>query len=144
MFMTQKLERQEPSRIATSCVFCAIDAARIVWSSPLALAVWDAFPVSRGHALILPRRHTASWGELTDDEKAAILAGIDHVRAQIAARFAPHGYNVGCNDGIVAGQTVMHFHMHVIPRYVGDSADPRGGIRWVLPEKAAYWTQSKA
>lgn len=123
----------------TGCVFCQLDPSRIAWSSEHATGLWDAFPVSPGHALIVPRRHVASWSGLTADEKAAITAGIDEMRALIDARYGPDAYNVGFNDGVAAGQTVMHFHMHVIPRYRGDVSDPRGGVRWVLGDKAAYW-----
>ena len=121
------------------CAFCTVDTARAAWASPLALAVWDLYPVSLGHALVVPRRHAASWSELTADEKAALLEGVDAVRGVIDARFEPHAYNVGYNDGDAAGQTIAHFHVHVIPRYQGDLPDPRGGVRWVLPDKAAYW-----
>ena len=127
----------------SDCVFCGVDESRIAWNSPLVLAVWDGFPVSPGHALIVPRRHVASWDALTRDEKAAILAGVDAVRAVIASRYEPDAYNVGFNDGAVAGQTVTHFHMHVIPRYEGDTPDPRGGIRWVLGDKAVYWRDAE-
>lgn len=121
------------------CAFCRVDEARIAWSSHWAVALWDAFPVSPGHALVVPRRHVASWGALQECEKQALTAGIDAMRAIIDARHRPDGYNVGFNDGMAAGQTVMHFHVHVIPRYRGDLPDPRGGIRWVLARKAAYW-----
>src|SRR5690606_37783412 len=104
-----------------------------------ALALWDAFPVSPGHALIVPRRHVASWSSLASQEKAALLELVDKVRELLDERHAPDGYNVGLNDGIAAGQTVMHVHVHVIPRYTGDAPDPRGGVRYVLPLKAAYW-----
>ena len=126
-----------------SCPFCHVDRGRTAWSSPLAIALWDVFPVSLGHALILPRRHAASWSELTADEKAELTAGIDAIRALIDERYQPHAYNVGYNDGEAAGQTIMHFHVHVIPRYQGDVLDPRGGIRWVLPDKAAYWQSTE-
>jgi len=121
------------------CAFCGVDRGRVAWSSPLAIALWDAFPVSLGHALLVPRRHLASWSELTTEEKSALTAGVDAVRALIDERYRPHAYNVGYNDGAAAGQTIMHFHVHVIPRYQGDATDPRGGIRWVLPDRAAYW-----
>jgi diadenosine tetraphosphate (Ap4A) HIT family hydrolase len=124
---------------AGGCVFCSVDRGRVAWSSPLAIALWDAFPVSLGHALIVPRRHATSWCDLTTDEKAALTAGVDAVRALIDERYQPHAYNVGYNDGAAAGQTIRHFHLHVIPRYQGDATDPRGGIRWVLPDKASYW-----
>ncbi len=121
------------------CPFCGVDRGRIAWSSKRALALWDVFPLSLGHALVLPRRHAASWSELTADEKVELIDGVDAVRALIDDRYEPHAYNVGFNDGEAAGQTIMHFHVHVIPRYLGDTLDPRGGIRWVLPDKAAYW-----
>ena len=73
------------------------------------------------------------------DEKAELVEGIDAVRLLIAKQYRPDAYNIGFNEGAAAGQTVMHFHVHVIPRYEGDMDDPRGGVRWVLPEKAAYW-----
>jgi len=126
-----------------ACPFCRVDRGRIAWSSPLAIALWDVFPVSLGHALIVPRRHAASWSELTASEKAELTAGVDAVRALIDERYQPHAYNVGYNDGDAAGQTIMHFHVHVIPRYQGDVLDPRGGIRWVLPDKAAYWLSTE-
>jgi diadenosine tetraphosphate (Ap4A) HIT family hydrolase len=121
------------------CAFCGVDEARTAWSSPLALAVWDLYPLSLGHALVVPRRHVESWSALTADEKAALTTGLDAVQALIDERYQPHAYNVGFNDGEAAGQTIMHFHMHVIPRYQGDVLDPRGGVRWVMPDKAAYW-----
>ena len=125
--------------VAPGCAFCGVDGGRIAWSSALAIALWDVFPVSLGHALVVPRRHVASWSELTTSEKADLMAGVDVARTLIDERYQPHAYNVGFNDGEAAGQTIMHFHVHVIPRYQGDALDPRGGIRWVLPDKAAYW-----
>jgi diadenosine tetraphosphate (Ap4A) HIT family hydrolase len=125
------------------CPFCGVETARAAWSSPLALAVWDLYPISLGHALVVPRRHVALWSELTPDEKAALTAGVDAVRALIDERYQPHAYNVGYNDGDAAGQTIPHFHVHVIPRYQGDVPDPRGGVRWVLPDKAAYWLSTE-
>jgi diadenosine tetraphosphate (Ap4A) HIT family hydrolase len=126
-----------------ACPFCRIEGGRIAWSAPLAIAFWDVYPVSLGHALVVPRRHAQSWSELTADEKAALTAGIDAIRALIDERYEPHAYNVGFNDGEPAGQTIMHFHVHVIPRYQGDVLDPRGGVRWVLPDKAAYWLSTE-
>lgn len=137
--MTETRGTYAVSRDPSDCVLCKIDESRIAWSSPLVLALWDGFPVSPGHALVVPRRHAASWNELTQDEKAAIFSGVDAARALIADRYRPDGYNVGFNDGVAAGQTVMHFHMHVIPRYEGDTPDPRGGVRWVLADNAIYW-----
>lgn len=121
------------------CPFCTIDPARIIRGCPLTISLWDGFPVSPGHALLVPRRHIASWADATDDEKHALITAIDHARALIDDLHHPHGYNIGFNDGRAAGQTVMHLHVHVIPRYEGDVPDPRGGVRWVVPSKARYW-----
>ena len=113
-------------------------AARVLHASALALAVTDSFPVNPGHCLIVPRRHVGSFGEVGLEEQSAMLAMLQRVRALLDAELRPDGYNIGINDGAAAGQTVMHVHMHVIPRYRGDRPDPRGGIRWIIPEKADY------
>jgi diadenosine tetraphosphate (Ap4A) HIT family hydrolase len=105
------------------------------------MAVRDGFPVARGHSLIVPRRHVSSFFELTVDERLAILELLDRSKIQLDGQYAPAGYNIGINDGVAAGQTVMHLHVHLIPRYKGDVADPRGGVRWIFPEKAAYGKQ---
>jgi diadenosine tetraphosphate (Ap4A) HIT family hydrolase len=105
----------------------------------LAVALHDGFPVSPGHTLIVPRRHIASPSEATPEEFAAIWSLLIEARAGIERELKPDGFNIGVNDGRAAGQTVMHLHVHLIPRFAGDSPDPRGGVRWVLPEKARYW-----
>ncbi len=94
--------------------------------------------MSPGHSLVVPRRLISSWWELAADERIDIWSLVDEVKALLDARHAPDGYNVGFNAGAAAGQTVEHLHVHVIPRFDGDVADPRGGIRWVVPEKANY------
>jgi len=104
----------------------------------LAFAIWDGFPVSPGHALVVPRRAVSSWWEATENERQDLVALIDEVKRLIEERFAPDGFNVGFNSGAAAGQTVDHLHLHVIPRYAGDVADPRGGIRHVVPGKGNY------
>jgi diadenosine tetraphosphate (Ap4A) HIT family hydrolase len=121
------------------CPFCAIAADRILHQGPHALVIRDGFPVSPGHTLVIPRRHVASFFEITDAERVDLLALLAAARDGLEREFHPAGYNVGINDGAAAGQTVPHLHIHLIPRYAGDRADPRGGVRWVLPEKAAYW-----
>lgn len=109
-----------------------------VGSNPLAFAIRDLYPVTRGHTLIVPRRLVATWFEATREERLAIVDLIDVVKAQLDAEFHPDGYNVGFNAGEAAGQTVMHLHVHVIPRYRGDMPDPRGGVRHVIPDKGNY------
>ncbi len=103
-----------------------------------AFAITDAFPVSPGHALVVPHRRIATWWQATDGERRDILALVDEVKARLDAEFEPDGYNVGFNSGAAAGQTVGHLHVHVIPRYAGDVPDPRGGVRFVIPSKANY------
>jgi superfamily II DNA or RNA helicase/HKD family nuclease/diadenosine tetraphosphate (Ap4A) HIT family hydrolase len=125
-------------RSQTDCPFCSIDAARIVFADEFIFAFWDAYPVSAGHVLIVPRRHVADWGDLEDQERAAVTAAIDRAMGLIRSRHGADGFNVGFNHGPAAGQTVFHFHLHVIPRRTGDVADPRGGVRHVIPTKANY------
>lgn len=121
------------------CIFCAASHPNILLEHPLAVVRRDGYPVSKGHCLIIPRRHVASFFECTREERVAMLELLDEAKAMIDRDHAPSGYNIGINDGTAAGQTVMHVHMHLIPRYAGDLADPRGGVRWVMPDKAAYW-----
>jgi len=127
--------------LAPPCVFCTLPPERAVLATPLAVAIRDGFPVSPGHTLIVPRRHVASFFEITDDERAELMSLLDRAREGLDREFRPAGYNIGINDGAAAGQTVPHLHIHLIPRYPGDREDPRGGVRWVLPEKAAYWSK---
>ena len=98
------------------------------------LALWDGFPVSDGHALLVPRRHVADWFDASDEERAELLAAVQVVRAKIEETRRPDGYNIGINVGEAGGQTVFHLHVHVIPRYAGDVPDPRGGVRHVIPD----------
>jgi diadenosine tetraphosphate (Ap4A) HIT family hydrolase len=93
--------------------------------------------------LVVPRRHVASLFDLPEGEQAALWRLVAQVRSKLMAELQPDGFNIGVNDGLAAGQTVMHAHIHVIPRRLGDIADPRGGIRWVMPAKAMYWQQSR-
>lgn len=124
------------------CPFCQIPPERIITQNEHAFAIRDAFPVSPGHTLIIPKRHIASFFETTQEEKTALLQLLDDVGVLLAAPDVlnkPDGYNIGINDGAAAGQTVPHLHIHLIPRYKNDVEDPRGGVRWVVPEKARYW-----
>lgn len=122
------------------CPFCSLEKNRIRLESEFAVAFFDGFPVTPGHTLVIPKRHVTSLFELTEKEQAEIWKLVAEVRAMLVAEFHPDGFNIGLNDGTSAGQTVMHAHVHVIPRRHGDVADPRGGVRWIIPDKAAYWT----
>ena len=123
------------------CPFCALPAKRVLFRNDAAVAVRDAYPVTPGHTLVIPRRHVASYFDATPLEREAMLALLDAAKQQLQAEFGPAGYNIGINDGAAAGQTIGHLHMHLIPRYAGDRPDPRGGVRWVIPDKADYWTE---
>jgi len=124
---------------AGDCPFCRLPADRITAQDPHCLTIRDGYPVSPGHTLIIPKRHVASFFETTAEEREAILKALDQAKRALDAEFAPAAYNIGINDGPAAGQTVGHLHIHLIPRYEGDQADPRGGIRWIIPDKARYW-----
>ena len=122
------------------CPFCNLPVHRVVDENALALVVRDAYPISAGHTLVLPKRHVGSFFDLGTDERDAMMGMLDAAKARLDKELAPAAYNVGINDGPCAGQTVPHVHVHLIPRYPGDTRDPRGGVRWVLPEKADYWS----
>lgn len=121
-----------------ACPFCDIGRERVIYSDSNVLGVWDAYPVSPGHALIITRRHISEFFEATSVERAALLEGARAVKAVIERNHTPDGFNLGINVGEAAGQTIQHLHLHVIPRYFGDVDDPRGGVRHVVPRKASY------
>ena len=125
--------------MADACPFCAVKPAEILIDQPLAVARRDTYPVNKGHTLIIPRRHVVSFFDATEEERNAMTALLVETKALLDREHQPDGYNIGINDGRAAGQTVMHLHIHIVPRYIGDKADPRGGIRALFPEKAAYW-----
>ena len=126
-----------------TCPFCAPDAASVFYEDELVRGLWDTYPVAPGHALIVPRRHAEDWFSATHQERVALMRATDAARAAVLARYAADGFNIGINAGTAAGQTVSHLHVHVIPRVHGDSPDPRGGIRWVLPAHADYWSNRR-
>ena len=105
----------------------------------IGVVMWCGFPVTEGHSLVVPKKHVASIYELSADEQAALWALVAEARQWLQDQSHPDGFNIGVNDGAAAGQTVAHAHIHVIPRRTGDVPDPRGGIRWVIPDKARYW-----
>lgn len=122
-----------------NCPFCNIKQNRILWENDQAFIIYDGYPVSTGHALVIPKRHIGSFFETATEERNALLSGLDFAKQIIDKDYGPAGYNIGINDGQVAGQTVAHLHIHVIPRYQDDAEDPRGGVRWIFPDKAKYW-----
>jgi diadenosine tetraphosphate (Ap4A) HIT family hydrolase len=123
-----------------TCLFCCLPESRVLLRNETAIVVRDAFPVTRGHTLVIPLRHVESFFDTSAEERAAMFELLDAAKQQLQTEFAPAGFNIGINDGAAAGQTIRHLHMHLIPRYAGDRPDPRGGVRWIIPEKADYWT----
>lgn len=121
-----------------NCIFCNMQKDRIVLETDLAYTIFDAYPVNPGHILVIPKRHFPVYFEATIQEKIQVIVLIDEAKRIIDERFHPEGYNNCINVGRVAGQTVMHMHVHVIPRYTGDVPDPRRGVRGVIPEKREY------
>jgi diadenosine tetraphosphate (Ap4A) HIT family hydrolase len=130
--------------------FCHPGKSRVLTANDHAIAIYDGFPVTPGHTLIIPKRHISSFFETSREEQTALLDLLAEMRERLLnppqPPFAkegslplPDGFNIGINDGAAAGQTVMHLHIHLIPRYAGDMPDPRGGVRWIFPDKAAYW-----
>ena len=122
----------------SSCLVCGAPPSPVIAENALSVAFWDGYAVSPGHTLIVPRRHLADWFEATPEEQRATLALLRECQEGLAQEFAPDGFNIGVNCGLAAGQTVMHLHRHLIPRYTGDVDDPAGGVRFVIPEKGDY------
>jgi len=121
------------------CPLCRATSARnVLLANEHATAIPDAYPVSKGHTLIVSRRHVASLFDLSPDEQCAIWELLPLVKDALDSGFSPAGYNVGVNVGTAAGQTVAHVHVHVIPRYAGDVDDPAGGVRFVIPQRGNY------
>ena len=124
-----------------SCHFCCLPENRIIFETNYSFVIRDGFPVSDGHTLVIPKRHIPSIFDATPEEQTDILVALEKSKKQLDETLNPSGYNIGINDGSSAGQTVMHLHVHLIPRYSGDQEDPRGGVRWIFPEKADYWSK---
>ncbi|MBO5398510.1 MAG: HIT family protein [Clostridia bacterium] len=124
----------------TDCLFCnwKNDKEKIIIENELAFATYDEFAVSKGHTLFITKRHVKDFFETTAEERQALFDLIDQVKEIVDEKYHPTGYNIGMNCGKSAGQTVMHLHVHLIPRYDGDVENPRGGIRGVIPQKQNY------
>lgn len=119
-------------------VFSEIDPDKYVFESDLFFAIYDRFPVSKGHILIISKKEKLDYFELDQNERKELQELIVKAKMIIEEKFAPNGYNIGMNCGEVAGQTVMQFHCHIIPRYKGDMKDPRGGVRHCVEGKGYY------
>ena len=121
------------------CPFCAIKPEQeIIAESATAFAIYDKYPVQKGHALIIPKRHIADYFELSFKEQSALHFLANKVKVILQEKYNPDGFNIGINIGEVAGQTIHHVHLHLIPRFKGDMEDPTGDVRGVIPEKQKY------
>lgn len=122
----------------TDCIFCNYNKSEIIAENKLAFAIMDKFPVNEGHTLIIAKRHFANFFEATEEEIKAIYSLMHEVKEMLDIQYEPSGYNVGINIGYYAGQTIMHLHVHLIPRYKGDVENPRGGIRHLKQALVEY------
>ena len=126
-------------KILKDCIFCNLDNSRIEKENSFALSFKDFYPVTSGHTLVIPKRHTQSFFDLTGEEKKAMLELLESQRSDLMkSDKSITGFNIGVNDGTDSGQTIMHCHIHLIPRRSGDMKEPRGGVRGVIPEKQSY------
>ena len=123
----------------TDCPFCnQIKAQDIIIEGKYTFAIFDRYPVSKGHSLVISKRHCSNYFELNEDEQRETWELISKIRQKIQQEHTPDGFNIGMNISSAAGQTVPHFHIHIIPRYKGDMQDPRGGIRHCIEGKGYY------
>ena len=121
------------------CPFCKLNPkVEIISETASAVAFLDGYPVSKGHTLIIPKRHVADYFDLTVHEQRALWLLVNRCKQILSSRFSPDGFNVGINVGQAAGQSVFHVHIHLIPRYKGDVENPKGGVRGVIPKKQKY------
>ena len=121
------------------CIFCKkISEQKFLFENNFWVALEDGFPVSQGHTLLIPKRHVASLFDLKEEEFSSLQEMLNRVKERIETLYKPDGYNIGVNVGEAAGQSVFHVHVHVIPRYVGDVVNPRGGVRGVIPSRQNY------
>lgn len=118
------------------CIFCQMKD--YILENELAYAIYDKYPVGKGHMLFIPKRHVKDFFDITKEEREAIFELIDEGKKLLDKKYSPDSYNVGINCGEHAGQTIMHVHVHLIPRYIGDMKDPTGGVRGVIPYKMKY------
>ena len=134
MSETKPEKKRDPNN---PCLFCK-DPRGVLSVHELAYSANDTYPVSPGHTLVIPKRHVASFFDLTQDEVAACMDLINAEKKRIDGEFKPDGYNIGVNVGPAAGQSIFHVHIHIIPRYKGDVENPQGGVRHVITGNAHY------
>tara|TARA_B100002052_G_scaffold171765_1_gene156360 strand:- start:1412 stop:1807 length:396 start_codon:yes stop_codon:yes gene_type:complete len=126
-----------------NCPFCLIitelQSDTIILENTHSVAILDLYPLSEGHTLVIPKVHMEDYFRLSTQQTNSIWSLVAETKEYLEESHKPDGFNVGINIGSAAGQTVNHCHIHVIPRYQGDIEDPRGGVRWTIPQYAQYW-----
>ncbi len=125
--------------MSNDCIFCNLRDERIILECEHTITFIDTYPASPGHSLVVPKRHFATYFEANDDEILAIGQAVQKAKKILDEEFFPDAYNIGINNGEAAGQSIKHLHVHIIPRYKGDVKDPKGGVRWILKDRANYW-----
>jgi len=125
--------------MSNDCIFCNLRDERIILECEHTITFIDTYPASPGHSLVVPKRHFATYFEANDDEILAIGQAVQKAKKILDEEFSPDAYNIGINNGDAAGQSIKHLHVHIIPRYKGDVKDPKGGVRWILKDRANYW-----
>ena len=134
-----KTNYKEKYELSSGCPFCKLNSkAELVCETATAVAFFDGYPVSKGHTLIIPKRHVANYFDLSDEEQRGLWQMVNHCKTFLERRFHPNGFNIGINVNEAAGQSVFHVHIHLIPRYKGDVENPKGGVRGVIKEKQRY------
>jgi len=121
-----------------SCPFCNINEDKIIAKNKFSYAIYDKYPVNKGHILIISKEHIRDYFDASTEVREAIFDLMEDCKSLLDNKYNLDGYNIGFNCGKEAGQTIMHFHLHLIPRYEGDIEDPTGGVRGVIPEKRVY------
>jgi len=131
-------KKQEKKRDPNNpCLFCTGPRGGSR-NNELAYSARDTYAVSPGHTVVIPKRHVSSFFDLTPEEINACMELITEERKLLDEEFNPDGYNIGVNIGSAAGQSILHAHIHIIPRYKGDVENPQGGVRHVIPRNAHY------
>jgi len=120
------------------CLFCNPKSKETIAETEHAVLVTDTYPVSLGHCLVIPKRHIVTFFDCTEEENRDFRTLVLKAKEYIDKEHSPDAYNIGSNNGLDAGQSVFHLHIHIIPRYKGDVENPKGGVRWVVPKNSQY------
>jgi len=129
------------SKDKESCLFCNLPSERIIKKTKYFNIIKDLYPISKGHTLITSINHYRYLRDLPEEAVKELWSLVIVTQKLLMKEYVCSDFNIGINDGPDAGQTINHFHLHIIPRYEGDVKNPKGGVRWIIPEKADYWSK---